>query len=169
MRRLGVVMVAVLGALSCILCAAHTTAESQTPASVKKAPKKSSSKSSTKKKPATSSTTARRDKSTTNPLPARPGARESRTEELRGVWIPTDSPRDWDALMKKLKDHGLNAAFVRVAQGGKAIYPSEIVPQDQWAADTGEDELAKAIEGATRMVQRTNAVQHQKTLLLAIY
>ncbi len=73
-----------------------------------------------------------------------------RGEELRGIWITTDEPRDWNGEMKKLKNHGLNAVFVRVAQGGKAIYPSKVLPQDQWATDSGEDELAKAIDAAHR-------------------
>src|SRR5262245_21611672 len=57
--------------------------------------------------------------------PSRSEAGDARREELRGIWIPTDQPRDWDPLMRKLKDSGINAAFVRVAQGAKAIYPSK--------------------------------------------
>jgi uncharacterized lipoprotein YddW (UPF0748 family) len=85
-------------------------------------------------------------------LPPQPPApkTDSPREELRGIWITTDSPRDWDATMKKLRAAGLNAAFVRIGQGGKVIYPSKVLPRDQWAADAGGDELARAIEAAHR-------------------
>jgi uncharacterized lipoprotein YddW (UPF0748 family) len=81
--------------------------------------------------------------------PAAP-AGGARCEELRGIWIPTDGPRDWDTLMRRLRAAGLNAVFVRVAQGGKAIYPSRVLPQDHWAADAGGDELERAIVAAHR-------------------
>ncbi len=74
----------------------------------------------------------------------------SSREELRGIWITTDAPRDWDATMKKLRAAGLNTAFVRIGQGGKVIYPSKILPRDQWAADAGGDELARAVDAAHR-------------------
>jgi uncharacterized lipoprotein YddW (UPF0748 family) len=118
-------------------------------ASGKPAPAKSQGNAKAPGKKTTSAKSVKDSAAAKSSTP-KPRARSSgsRPEELRGIWIPTDQPRDWDALMKKLKESGLNAAFVRVAQGGKAIYPSKILPQDQWSADTGEDELAKAVTAA---------------------
>ena len=95
-------------------------------------------------------TTQRRARSRGSIPPTESTSEMSEHEGIRGIWITTDSPRDWDAVMTKLKRYGLNAVFVRVARGGNAIYPSRILPQDQWAKDTGEDELSKAIAAAHR-------------------
>ena len=55
--------------------------------------------------------------------------------------------------MKKIADAGLNCVFVRVARGVNAIYPSKILPMDDWAADQwndgkGRDELKVMIDAA---------------------
>ena len=78
---------------------------------------------------------------------------EAPTPEIRGIWVHTYSPQDWDATMKKIADAGLNCVFVRVARGVNALYPSKFLPLDGWAADAwkdgqGRDELKAAIEAA---------------------
>ncbi len=75
--------------------------------------------------------------------------------EIRGIWVHTYSPQDWDAVMKKIADAGLNSVFVRVSRGVNALYPSEVLPMDGWAADAwkegaGRDELKTMIEAAHR-------------------
>ena len=75
------------------------------------------------------------------------------TPEIRGIWVHTYSPQDWDVVMKKIADAGLNCVFVRVARGVNALYPSKILPMDGWAADAwkngaGRDELKTMIEAA---------------------
>ena len=77
------------------------------------------------------------------------------TPEIRGIWIHTYSPQNWDVVMKKIADAGLNCVFVRVARGVNALYPSKILPLDGWAADAwkngaGTDELKVAIDAAHR-------------------
>jgi uncharacterized lipoprotein YddW (UPF0748 family) len=144
MQKLGTAILATL--ISTALLAASGT----TPAAKPRAkPKSQTKKSATpaQSPPAKSSKKVASKPSDTS-KPSRAESADSRREELRGIWIPTDQPREWEPLMKKLKDSGLNAAFVRVAQGGKAIYPSNILPQDQWSADTGEDEFGKAVAAA---------------------
>jgi uncharacterized lipoprotein YddW (UPF0748 family) len=69
--------------------------------------------------------------------------------ELRAVWIHTYSPTDWDVVMRKLRDHGFNAIFVRVGRGGNVIYPSAVLPRDAWANGPG-DELKRAVDTAHR-------------------
>ncbi len=75
------------------------------------------------------------------------------TPEIRGIWVHTYSPQDWDVVMKKIADAGLNSVFVRVARGVNALYPSKILPMDGWANDAwnngaGRDELKTMIEAA---------------------
>ena len=55
--------------------------------------------------------------------------------ELRGFWIHTYRPTDWDVVMAKAKAGGLNAAFVRIGRGGNVIYPSKYLPRDAWAEE----------------------------------
>lgn len=81
---------------------------------------------------------------------AQNGQVSPREAEIRGVWYFTSRPSDWDAVMKKLKDHGFNCIFVRVARGGNAIYPSAFLPREKWAEDAGGDELKRAIDAAHR-------------------
>jgi len=72
-----------------------------------------------------------------------------RKGEVRGIWIHPSAPQDWDAVMKKVRDAGLNTVFVRVGQGGTTIYRSEVLPTSQWAAG-GADQLAAAIAAARK-------------------
>jgi uncharacterized lipoprotein YddW (UPF0748 family) len=156
MRRAGTILVAALLSLAVSPHLAACAAGSQSNATKKKStkstapaaksPAKPSQKSGTKK---SSAATALRDtaESSRTKLDAVP----SRAEELRGIWITTDGPRsdeEWDAIMRTLKARGLNAAFVRVAQGGKAIYPSKVVAQDVWASEAEGDQLERAVTAA---------------------
>ena len=80
-------------------------------------------------------------------------ADEAARPEIRGVWIHTYEPWDWDAVMPKIAAAGFNCVFVRVARGVNAIYPSQFLPRDGWAeknAANVPDELAKAIAAAHR-------------------
>ncbi len=77
-------------------------------------------------------------------LPAETGG------ELRGVWIHVSRPQDWDQIARKLKAAGFNAIFLRVARGGEALYPSQLLPQEPWARALGRDELAAAVAAAHR-------------------
>lgn len=70
--------------------------------------------------------------------------------ELRGFWIHTYRPTDWESVMACAKAGGLNAAFVRVGRGGNTIYPNEFLPRDPWAEEAGGDELERAIAAAHR-------------------
>ena len=87
--------------------------------------------------------------------PAARAQQPTQTPEIRGIWVHTYSPQDWDVTMKKIADAGLNSVFVRVARGVNALYPSKILPMDGWAADAwkdgkGRDELQTMIEAAHR-------------------
>jgi uncharacterized lipoprotein YddW (UPF0748 family) len=159
MRKSGTVLLA-----ACLAIAALGATGNSSAAKSRSSPKTAANKTAAKKSaPTAQSSKSAAGASTKSPSSkkvatkpadtgkaARAESAASRREELRGIWITTDQPRDWDALMRKLKDSGLNAAFVRVAQGGKAIYPSKILPQDQWAAELDEDELANAVAAAHR-------------------
>lgn len=68
--------------------------------------------------------------------------------EMRAVWIHTYAPTDWEAVMRKLREHGFNTIFVRVGRGGNVIYPSAILPRDAWAFQG--DELQRALDAARR-------------------
>lgn len=70
--------------------------------------------------------------------------------ELRGFWIHTYQPTDWDSVMAKAKAGGLNAAFVRVGRGGNTLYPNPLLPLDPWAKEAGGDELQRAIDAARK-------------------
>lgn len=70
--------------------------------------------------------------------------------EIRGAWIHTYGPFDWERAMKELADAGFNTVFVRVARGANTIYPSQYLPRDDWADDTREDEFQKALDAAHR-------------------
>ncbi len=82
-----------------------------------------------------------------------PAARALDAPEIRGIWVHTYSPQDWDVTMKKIADAGLNSVFVRTSRGVNALYPSKVLPMDGWAADAwkdgkGRDELQTMIEAA---------------------
>ncbi len=153
MRKDGMILVAAIFTLSVVFTPAAAPDDAQSsPAktTATKSKTKTAPKSPTTKPTSKSATTARRD-TADSAARAKFEAVPSRREELRGIWITTDGPRsevEWDAMMRKFKASGLNAVFVRVAQGGKAIYPSKILPQDVWAVESGDDELAKSLRAA---------------------
>src|SRR5205823_3614911 len=70
--------------------------------------------------------------------------------ELRGVWIHTYGPTDWDAVMQNLQRHHFNSIVVRVGRGGAVIYPSALLPRYDWAERAGGDEMESAVEAAHR-------------------
>jgi uncharacterized lipoprotein YddW (UPF0748 family) len=70
--------------------------------------------------------------------------------EIRGIWIHTYAPTDWDRVAREVKAAGLNCLFVRVGRGGNVIYPSALLPRDAWAEKAGGDELKRAIDAAHR-------------------
>ena len=77
------------------------------------------------------------------------------TPEIRGIWVHTYAPKDWDEIMGRIQKAGLNSVFVRVSRGVNALYPSHVLPMDGWAADAwqegkGKDELKTMIEAAHR-------------------
>ncbi|MBI3911827.1 MAG: family 10 glycosylhydrolase [Armatimonadetes bacterium] len=73
-----------------------------------------------------------------------------RDGELRGVWFHFYSVQDWDAIMRRLRDHGFNAIFARMGRGGNVTYPSDYLPRDAWAEKANTDEMCRAIEAAHR-------------------
>jgi uncharacterized lipoprotein YddW (UPF0748 family) len=75
-------------------------------------------------------------------------ALKPREGEVRAVWIHTYAPFDWDVEMKHLAEAGFNCVFVRAARGANAIYPSQILPPDEWAENLKHDELQKAVSAA---------------------
>jgi len=75
---------------------------------------------------------------------------ETRASEIRGIWIHTYGPYDWETVMKKIAAAGFNCVFVRAARGMSAIYPSQYLPRDGWAEALGGDELQRAIDAAHR-------------------
>lgn len=72
-----------------------------------------------------------------------------RKAEVRGIWINPSQRQNWEALMRKARDAGLNTVFVRATHGGSAIYPSELLTTAEWARG-GVDELAAAIDAARK-------------------
>jgi len=74
---------------------------------------------------------------------ALPALAQSRTGEMRGAWMGSGYGRDWPAIMKSLKDNGLNAFFPNLCTGGAAFYPSKVLPTAV-GARSGRDELAEA-------------------------
>jgi len=74
-------------------------------------------------------------------------AGQSRTGELRGVWMGSGYDRDWPAIMQSLKNGGFNAIFPNLCTGGAALYPSKVLPVAE-GAKPGRDELAEAAKAA---------------------
>jgi uncharacterized lipoprotein YddW (UPF0748 family) len=70
--------------------------------------------------------------------------------EIRGVWIHTYAPTDWDRVARRVRAAGLNCLVVRVGRGGNVIYPSAFLPRDAWAEKAGGDEMQRAIDAAHR-------------------
>ncbi|MCS7225172.1 MAG: family 10 glycosylhydrolase [Armatimonadetes bacterium] len=74
---------------------------------------------------------------------------EPQQGEVRGVWIHTYRPTNWDEVCSFLKQKNFNAIFFRASRGGNAVYPSAFLPADQWVPSVG-DELARACAAAQR-------------------
>jgi len=74
----------------------------------------------------------------------------SRDHEIRGIWFFRNAKTDWDAVMRNLREHGLNCIFVRVSRAGSAIYKSDVIPQTAWAVGSDRDEVAAGVESAHR-------------------
>ncbi len=72
---------------------------------------------------------------------------QSRTGELRGVWMEEGYGRDWPAVMQNLEENGFNALFLNACSGGAAFYPSKVLPVAP-GAPRGRDELAEAVKAA---------------------
>lgn len=72
----------------------------------------------------------------------------SRKGEVRAVALSMDSRSDWEDVMRRLRDAGLNTVIVRAGRGGSVIYPSEVLPAEPWAA--GPDELKLALDAARK-------------------
>ncbi len=68
--------------------------------------------------------------------------------ELRGLWVFGGRPLDWPKLCSEARNAGLNAIFYRVSRGGNAVYPSALLPQDDWSR--GRDEVRTGIETCRR-------------------
>ncbi len=77
-------------------------------------------------------------------------ALEPREGEVRGVWLHTYAPTDWESVMRTLKEANLNALFFRAGRGGNVVYRSQFLPRDPWAEQADLDELANAVEAARR-------------------
>jgi len=75
---------------------------------------------------------------------------EPREGEIRGVWLHTYAPTDWEAVMQTLKSANLNCLFFRAGRGGNVVYRSQFLPRDPWAEERDLDELQNATEAAKR-------------------
>lgn len=75
---------------------------------------------------------------------------EPRKGEIRGIWLHTYAPTDWETVMKTVKEANLNCLFFRAGRGGNVVYRSQFLPRDQWAEQSDLDELQNAVEAAQR-------------------
>ena len=73
----------------------------------------------------------------------------SRKGEVRGIRISADGPTDWDEVMRRVRDAGLNTVFVRARGPGSAASPAANPPADA-APAAGADALKLATEAAHR-------------------
>ncbi len=73
----------------------------------------------------------------------------SRKGEVRGGYLAPSARPDWDAVMRRLREAGLNTVVLQVGRGGSVIYPGAPLPQDAWAKGNA-DELKAAIEAGRR-------------------
>lgn len=69
---------------------------------------------------------------------------EPREGEIRGVWLHTYAPTDWESVMETLKAANLNCLFFRAGRGGNVVYKSDFLPRDAWAEQSDLDELQNA-------------------------
>ena len=72
----------------------------------------------------------------------------SRKGEVRATWIYKTEHADWDAVVRQVRDAGLNTLFVRVGRGGSVIYDSQVLPTEDWAV--ASDELKAAVDAARK-------------------
>jgi len=86
----------------------------------------------------------------TRPVVSQAMPSATRASEIRGIWIHTYGPYDWDTVMKKIAAAGFNCVFVRVARGAGAVYPSQYLPLEGWVAKAGGDEFKRALDAAHR-------------------
>lgn len=75
---------------------------------------------------------------------------EPREGEIRGIWLHTYEPTDWETVMRTLKGANLNCLFFRAGRGGNVVYRSQFLPRDAWAEKGDLDELQNAAEAAQR-------------------
>ncbi len=75
---------------------------------------------------------------------------EPREGEVRGVWLHTYAPTDWESVFQTLQRANLNALFFRAGRGGNVVYRSVFLPRDPWAEQADLDELQNAAEAAQR-------------------
>ena len=75
---------------------------------------------------------------------------EPREGEIRGIWLHTYAPTDWEEVMQTLKGANLNCLFFRAGRGGNVVYRSQFLPRDPWAEKEDLDELQNAAEAAKR-------------------
>ncbi|MFA0750256.1 MAG: hypothetical protein SLRJCFUN_000659 [Candidatus Fervidibacter sp.] len=75
---------------------------------------------------------------------------EPREGEIRGIWLHTYAPTNWEEVMQTLKAANFNCLFFRAGRGGNVVYRSQFLPRDLWAERADLDELANAAEAAKR-------------------
>jgi len=75
---------------------------------------------------------------------------EPREGEIRGIWLHTYAPTNWEEVMQTLKAANFNCLFFRAGRGGNVVYRSQFLPRDPWAERTDLDELRNATEAAKR-------------------
>jgi len=75
---------------------------------------------------------------------------EPRDGEIRGIWLHTYAPTNWDAVMGTVKSANLNCLFFRAGRGGNVVYRSQFLPRDAWVEQGDLDELQNAVEAAQR-------------------
>jgi len=76
----------------------------------------------------------------------------SKPNEMRAAWCHSAfgvNGRSWDSVLKALVDNGFNAIFPNMLWGGRAYYPSKILPVDETIAQRG-DQIAECLEAAHR-------------------
>lgn len=75
---------------------------------------------------------------------------EPRAGEIRGIWLHTYAPTDWETVMQTLQAANFNCLFFRAGRGGNVVYRSPFLPRDAWAEQADLDELANATQAAQR-------------------
>jgi len=62
-----------------------------------------------------------------SPLPSPPLPAQTRTGEVRAVWVSDTTKFNWDAATAALQRAGFNAVYVNFVSGGAAFYPRSAV------------------------------------------